>query len=93
MEFGFRGTNTEQDNRFSDKEKKLLKTMKFPANFGTKVDFKKIKLPVFRPWISKKIIGILGMEDDVVIDFVYGLLEEEVRYSLKIQYNLLFFGI
>jgi len=28
-------------------------------------------------WISGKVIEILGNEDDVVIDFVYSLLEEE----------------
>jgi len=30
-----------------------------------------------RRWISGKVIEILGNEDDVVIDFVYSLLEEE----------------
>ena len=31
------GTNSEQDARFFNKQKKLLKTMKFPSNIGTKV--------------------------------------------------------
>ena len=31
------GTNSEQDARFYNKQKKLLKTMKFPSNIGTKV--------------------------------------------------------
>ena len=33
----FKGTSADQDRRFSDKELKLLKTMKFPQNFDKKV--------------------------------------------------------
>ena len=31
------GTNSEQDSRFYNKNKKLMKTMKFPPNISTKV--------------------------------------------------------
>ena len=34
---GFRGTSSEQDGRFSDKEKKLLKQMKFEDILEKKV--------------------------------------------------------
>ena len=34
---GFRGTSSEQDGRFSDKEKKLLKQMKFEDVLEKKV--------------------------------------------------------
>jgi hypothetical protein len=33
----FKGTSTDQDRRFSDKETKLLKTLKFPPEFDQKV--------------------------------------------------------
>ena len=33
----FKGTSADQDRRFSDKELKLLKTMKFPPEFNEKV--------------------------------------------------------
>lgn len=33
----FKGTSAEQDRRFSDKEVKLLKSMKFPPEFDKKV--------------------------------------------------------
>lgn len=33
----FRGTSAEQDNRFSDKHKKLLKQMKFADSLNLKV--------------------------------------------------------
>lgn len=35
----FKGTSADQDRRFSDKELKLLKTMKFPAEFDKKASF------------------------------------------------------
>ena len=35
----FKGTSADQDRRFSDKELKLLKTIKFPSQFDTKVSF------------------------------------------------------
>lgn len=35
----FKGTSVEQDVRFKDKEKKLLKTMKFPSILDKKVPF------------------------------------------------------
>lgn len=33
----FKGTSADQDRRFSDKEVKLLKSMKFPPEFNKKV--------------------------------------------------------
>ena len=33
----FKGTSASQDIRFGDKEKKLLRTMKFPPELNTKV--------------------------------------------------------
>jgi hypothetical protein len=33
----FKGTSADQDRRFSDKELKLLKSMKFPQTFDKKV--------------------------------------------------------
>lgn len=38
-----KGTTTEQDSRFADKRKKLMKTMKFPSNLDQKVP-----LPIFK---------------------------------------------
>ncbi|EDW40594.1 GL25328 [Drosophila persimilis] len=66
----FTGTNQQQDTRFSDKEKKLMKQMKFGDCLSKRVDMSKVKLDVLRPWISKKITDILNIEDDVVVEFV-----------------------
>lgn len=48
----------------------------------------KVKLDVIKPWIAQKITEILGMEDDVVVEFVFNQLEaEKVLFaSLVLQY-------
>eukprot|EP00741_Cyanophora_paradoxa_P012797 tig00020629_g12361.t1 len=71
----FRGTAQDQDNRFSDKMKKLVASTKFPENFSTKVNMKKVKLDVIKPWIVRKVTEMLQFEDEVVINFVFAQLE------------------
>uniref|UniRef100_A0A1A9ZS89 Serine/arginine repetitive matrix protein 1 n=1 Tax=Glossina pallidipes TaxID=7398 RepID=A0A1A9ZS89_GLOPL len=85
----FTGTTQQQDTRFSDKEKKLMKQMKFGDCLNKRVDMSKVKLDVLRPWISKKITDILHIEDDVVAEFVYNQLEEEkFPCPKKMQINM-----
>jgi len=85
----FRGTSTDQDMRFSDKEKKLLKSTKFPANFAVKVNMKKVNIDVIKPWIAQKITDMLSFEDDVLINYIYSLLEEKQEPDPKaMQINL-----
>jgi serine/arginine repetitive matrix protein 1 len=38
----FKGTSAEQDSRFANKQKKLLKQMKFPDNIDVKVKKEKV---------------------------------------------------
>jgi serine/arginine repetitive matrix protein 1 len=73
----FRGTSMDQDARFSNKEKKLIASMKFPAEYNTKVDMHKVNLEVIKPWIGQQITDLLKFEDEVLIGYVYGLLEEK----------------
>jgi hypothetical protein len=40
---------------------------------------KKVKFEIIKPWISSKIAGILGFEDEVLIGYVFSLLEEKVK--------------
>ncbi|VDO99168.1 unnamed protein product [Soboliphyme baturini] len=84
----FRGTSAEQDNRFTDKQKKLLKTLKFPENVSQKVDLKKVNLDLLKPWITLRVNEILGVEDDVVIEFIFSQLEEENPDPRLMQINL-----
>lgn len=84
----FRGTNSEQDTRFSDKQKKLLKTMKFADSLAEKVDFKKVKLDTLKPWIATRITEMLGLEDEVVVEYVFQQLEESGVDPRMMQINL-----
>lgn len=65
-----------QDTRFGDKLKKLKRSMQFPPEFSQKVDSRKVELSVFRPWIASKVTSLLGFEDEVVIEYAAGLLED-----------------
>ncbi|KAH9067552.1 PWI domain-containing protein, partial [Lactarius vividus] len=87
----FKGTSADQDRRFSDKELKLLKTLKFPAQFDTKVDMRKVNSQVIRPWVTKKVVELLGLDDELVVEYAMGLLEDESQPTpdpKKMQINL-----
>lgn len=43
----FRGTQLEQNVKFQDKEKKLIKNWKWPAIFEEKVDLKRVSSTSF----------------------------------------------
>ncbi|ESN95180.1 hypothetical protein HELRODRAFT_87156 [Helobdella robusta] len=85
----FKGTSTDQDTRFADKKKKLMKTMKFADNLDKKVDMTKVNLDTLKPWITNKITQLLTIEDDVVTEFVFNQLEERKQPNGKdMQINL-----
>ncbi|EGC32008.1 hypothetical protein DICPUDRAFT_24641, partial [Dictyostelium purpureum] len=69
------GTSAEQDDRFQDKNKKLLKTMKFPSIYKNKVDLSKVHLPSLKKWITKEVEENLGY-DEITSDYIYNLLAE-----------------
>ncbi len=76
---GYRGVSLEQDSvRFSNKDKVLLKKLAhtFPAQYATKVDMRKVNAPVLRPWVEKRTTELLGFEDDVIVEYVMGMLED-----------------
>ena len=39
---------------------------------------KKVNMEVIKPWITTKITEILTLEDDVLINYIFGLLEDKV---------------
>ncbi|OLY83078.1 Serine/arginine repetitive matrix protein 1 [Smittium mucronatum] len=41
-----------------------------------------------KPWIAKKVFDTLGFEDEVVVEFVYSMLEQEVIDPKEMQINL-----
>lgn len=71
------GTSAEQDSRFSDKDARLLKSMKFDPILDKKVDMRKVNLGVMRPWVTKRVVELVGLEDEVVIEYAMELLEDK----------------
>lgn len=50
-----------------------------------------MQLGVFRPWIAQRVTQLLGFEDEVVIEYAAGLLEDESTSQLDpkmMQINL-----
>ena len=41
------------------------------------VDMRKVNLSVVRPWIVKKVVELVGFEDEVVVEYAMGLLEDD----------------
>ncbi|CAI5475744.1 unnamed protein product [Closterium sp. Yama58-4] len=70
--------SADQDVRFSDKDTKLLKTQRFAKIFDKPVDMKKVKKEVIYPWIARRVTELLGVEDEVLINFIFSLLQDEV---------------
>ncbi|KAJ8533197.1 hypothetical protein K7X08_016086 [Anisodus acutangulus] len=84
----FRGTSAEQDTRFSNKQAMLLKSHKFPPQLEHLVDMTKVKMDVMKPWIAKRVTELIGFEDEVLINFIYSLLERKVVNGKEVQISL-----
>ncbi|XP_069145225.1 uncharacterized protein [Solanum lycopersicum] len=84
----FRGTSAEQDTRFSNKQAKLLKSQKFAPELEHLVDMTKVKMDVIKPWIAKRVTELIGFEDEVLINFIYSLLERKVANGKELQISL-----
>lgn len=41
----------------------------------------KVKMDVMRPWIANRVTELIGFEDEVLINFIYGLLDGKVALS------------
>ncbi|PKI32715.1 hypothetical protein CRG98_046889 [Punica granatum] len=84
----FRGTSADQDTRFSNKQAKLLKTQKFAPELEHLVDMTKVKMDVMRPWIANRVTELIGLEDEVLINFIYGLLDGKDVNGKEVQISL-----
>ena len=43
------------------------------------VDMRKVNLDILRDWVVKKITSLVGFEDEVVIEYALGLLEDKSK--------------
>jgi len=74
----YRGTTVEQDPRFANKEKRMLKAMskEFPPEFSQKADLSRVKWASIRPWITRRVTELLGgVEDEILLNFIFESVE------------------
>lgn len=45
----------------------------------TQVDMRKVNIDVMRPWIANKVVELVGFEDEVVVEYAMGLLEDPAQ--------------
>lgn len=46
-----------------------------------------MKMDVIRPWIANRVTELLGFEDEVLINFIYSLLDGKVMYHLHFAHG------
>lgn len=51
----------------------------------------KVSLDTIKPWITQRINELLGFEDDVVIEFVFNMLESNRVWMLNLTIILVHF--
>lgn len=73
----FRGTSSDQDNRFANKQKKLLKGLNFSPICNTKLNMSKIDVEALKPWIEGKIKDVLEKDDDILSASIFEHLAEK----------------
>ena len=59
-------------------------------NNFTQVDTTRVKLDVLKPWIGKRVAEFIGMEDDVVVEFIFNQLEAKVTIMSTLKLLLLY---
>ncbi|XP_057456145.1 uncharacterized protein LOC130747280 isoform X3 [Lotus japonicus] len=84
----FRGTSADQDTRFSNKQAKLMKSQKFAPELEHLVDMTKVNMEVMKPWITRRVTELLGFEDEVLINFIHGLLDAKEVNGKEIQIQI-----
>lgn len=65
-------------------DQKLLRATKFPPEFNTKVDLKKVNVQLIKAWVSDEIARILKSEDEIVVELINGTLEESRSVSFGV---------
>lgn len=56
-------------------DQRMLRTTKFPPEFNTKVDMRKVNIHLVKSWAQVEIAKILNNDDDVVAELVSNILE------------------
>ena len=63
--------------------------MKFPAEYSLKVDMTKVNWEVMKTWIAARVTEILGLEDEVVIGYIFEQLgpDKKVGQALTSRFS------
>ena len=67
-------TSSEQNARFGDKSKLHMRRTAFPPHFAHKLDVRKVQLAVIEPWVTGKVAELMGIEDEILVQFVMSQL-------------------
>ncbi|KAI9159379.1 hypothetical protein H9P43_008719 [Blastocladiella emersonii ATCC 22665] len=86
-----RGTAVGQNARFTDKQAKLLRTLKFPSVYATRVDPSRVNLDVMREWVDARLVELLGIDDDIVAQMVFEYLDSPDPDPRTLHINLVGF--
>ena len=54
------------------------------------MDTTRVKLDVLKPWIGKRVAEFIGMEDDVVVEFIFNQLEAKVTIMSTLKLLLIY---
>ncbi|BAM40096.1 splicing factor [Theileria orientalis strain Shintoku] len=58
------------------KEKELYESKNWPKSFSKPVNITKVRIDAFKPWITKRVSELMGVEDDIVVDYCIGQLKD-----------------
>ena len=70
------------------KEPKKVLKVDFPPSFSTRVDMSKVQMEAMKPWITAEVTKYLGFDDEVVIGYIEGQLQETPVDPKTMQVNL-----
>ena len=62
--------------------------MKFPAEYSLKVDMTKVNWEVMKTWIAARVTEILGLEDEVVIGYIFEQLGPDKKVGQALASSL-----
>ena len=51
---------------------------------------KKVNKDVIKEWMSKRVVELLGFDDDVVVDYAFGMLDAPVSFLPVMALRLLY---
>jgi len=74
----FRGSASTNTGRFENKTVKMMNKIQFPPELiSKKINMEKIEPEPFKKWIAMKVESILEIDDDILTNLIFNLLQKE----------------